>query len=231
MDVRAKADEQRLGVKQVFAHCAPHVVARLLPPASGQLRAPCGGQALSISLFSAHFGLGLAPAKLGLDRCSVTILPGWITSLAQTQEDAHMFAADPRPRLPAYGIANYGAIDSGLAGEGPVLVTVVGLDRFDNWAALSPQDEIDRRERWLDAFQSALDRDHPGFSAAVSERLFLNARSMHNFMHTPAGAVYGFAPLPFERGIWAGLPRSPRTPVPSLYLASAFANRAGSPGR
>ena len=142
-----------------------------------------------------------------------------------------MFAADPGARLPAYGIANYGAIDSGLAGEGPVLVTVVGLDRFDNWAALSPQDEIDRRERWLDAFQSALDRDHPGFSAAVSERLFLNARSMHNFMHMrPPAAVHGFAPLPFERGIWAGLPRSPRTPVPSLYLASAFAELGGFTG-
>ena len=33
-----------------------------------------------------------------------------------------------------------------------------GVDRLDNWAALSPQDEKDRRERWLDAFQAALDR-------------------------------------------------------------------------
>ena len=231
VDIRTKADEQRLGVKQVFANCAPHVVAHLLPPGErAAFERAYSGQALSISLFSAHFGLSLAPAKLGLDRYSVAVLPDWMTSLDQTPENAHMFAADPGARLPAYGIANYGAIDSGLAGEGPVLVTVVGLDRFDNWAALSPQDEIDRRERWLDAFQSALDRDHPGFSAAVSERLFLNARSMHNFMHTPAGAVYGFAPLPFERGIWAGLPRSPRTPVPSLYLASAFAESGGFTG-
>ena len=38
----------------------------------------------------------------------------------------------------------------------------VGLDRFNNWAALSPQDEKDRRERWLDAFQAG-ERDYPGF--------------------------------------------------------------------
>ena len=83
-------------------------------------------------------------------------------------------------------------------------MTVAGVDRFDNWAALSPQEEKDRRERWLDAFQAALERDYPGFGAAVVERMFLNARSMANFMNTPSGAVYGFAPLPFERGIWAG---------------------------
>ena len=53
--------------------------------------------------------------------------------------------------------------------------------------------------------------------------MFLNARSMHNFMNTPAGAIYGFAPLPFERGIWAGVPRSPKTPLPGVYLASSFA--------
>ena len=137
---------------------------------------------------------------------------------------------DPGDRLPGYGIANYGAIDSGLAGDGPILVSVTGLDRFDNWAALSPQDEKDRRERWLDAFEAALDRDYPGFSAAVVERMFLNARSMHNFMNTPGGAVYGFAPLPFERGIWAGVPLSPRTPIPSLYLASSFAGGFGFSG-
>ena len=64
----------------------------------------------------------------------------------------------------------------------------------------------------------------------MSERLFLNARSMHNFMNTPGGAVYGFAPLPFERGIWAGVPRSPRTPIPGIYLASSFAESGGFTG-
>jgi hypothetical protein len=27
----------------------------------------------------------------------------------------------------------------------------------------------------------------------------------------------------FERGIWAGMPRSPKTPIPSIYLASPSA--------
>ncbi len=60
--------------------------------------------------------------------------------------------------------------------------------------------------------------------------MFLNARSMRGFLNTPDGAVYGFAPLPPERGIWAGVPRSPRTPVPGLYLASSFAGSGGFTG-
>ena len=39
--------------------------------------------------------------------------------------------------------------------------------------------------------------------------MFLNARSMHNFMNSPSGAIYGFAPIPFEHSILSGVPRSP----------------------
>jgi len=101
---------------------------------------------------------------------------------------------------------------------------------LSNWAGLTSQEEKDRRERWLDAFQSALDRNYPGFAGAVTERMFLNARSMHNFLNTPDGAVYGFAPMPPQRGIWAGYPRSPRTPIPGLYLASSFGGSGGFTG-
>jgi all-trans-retinol 13,14-reductase len=84
----------------------------------------------------------------------------------------------------------------------------------------------DRRARWLDAFLTALDRQFPGFGSAVTEKFFLNARSMH----AAEGAIYGFAPRPPERPIWAGIPRSPRTPIPGLYLASSFAGGGGFTG-
>ena len=230
VDPKTKQDEQRIEAKQVFANCAPHVLAQMLPDAERtKIEHAYLGAPLSISLFSAHFGLKVAPASLGLDRFSVIVQPEWATSLNELSDGARLLSVDPGNRLPGYGIANYGAIDSGL-GDGPTLVTVVGVDRFDNWAALSPQEEKDRRERWLDAFQAALERDYPGFSASVVERMFLNARSMANFMNTPSGAVYGFAPLPFERGIWAGVPRSPRTPLPAVYLASSFAESGGFSG-
>ena len=143
---------------------------------------------------------------------------------------AQMLADDPGEKLPGYGVANYAAIDSGLTKDGPFLVSVVGLDRLSNWTSLTSGQEATRRELWLDAFQAAMDRDYPGFSAAVVERLFLSARSMRNFLHTPDGAIYGFAPAPPDRGFLAGIPRSPRTPVPGLYLASSFASSGGFSG-
>ncbi len=230
-DPKTNEDEQRLGVKQVFANCAPHVLAHLLPDAErAKIEHAYIGQPLSTSLFSAHFGLSVPPAELGLDRYGVIVLPDWMKSLNQHGESARLFEAYPGNSLPHYSIANYGAIDSGLTDDGPVLVSVAGLDRFTNWAALSPQDEKDRRERWLDAFQAALDRDYPGFSGAVVERMFLNARSMHNFMNTPAGAIYGFAPIPFEHSVLSGVPRSAKTPIPGVYLASSFAGSGGFTG-
>jgi all-trans-retinol 13,14-reductase len=138
VDTKSRADEQRIGAKQVFANCAPHVLGRMLPPKERAAIAHAyEGQALSISLFSAHFGLSAPPAKLGLDRYSAAVVPDWATSLGQASESARMFAADPGNRMPSYAIANYGAIESGL-GDGPVLVSVVGVDRFDNWAAARP---------------------------------------------------------------------------------------------
>jgi len=64
----------------------------------------------------------------------------------------------------------------------------------------------------------------------VTERLFLNARSMRNFLNTPGGAVYGFAQIPPRRGILAGMPRSTRTPIPNIYLASSFGGAGGYTG-
>jgi phytoene dehydrogenase-like protein len=230
-DSKTKVDAQRFGAKQVFVNCAPHILASLLPDAErAKIEQAYVGQALSTSAFSAHFGVNAPPSKLGLDRYEIIMLQDETISLDRYGEAARMLASNPGNRIPGYSITNYGAIDSGLEDEGLALVSVAGLDRFDNWAALSPEDEKDRRERWLDAFQKAVDREYPGFSAAVVERMFLNARSMYNFMHTPSGAITGFAPIPFQHSILSGVPRSPKTPIPGVFLASSFAGAGGFSG-
>jgi all-trans-retinol 13,14-reductase len=231
VDAREKNAEDRVNTRQVFANCAPSTLAGMLPePARGACERAYSGIPLSTSLFTAHFGVKRAPKEFGLDRYGIVRVPDWARSLRDIGTCARMFTDNPGDRMPLYGIANYGAIDSGLSDSGPTLVTAVGLDRFDNWSGLTQQEEKDRRARWLDAFQAALDKDYPGFGSAVSERTFLNARSMHNFLNTPDGCVYGFAPLPPKRGIWAGIPRSPRTPVTGIYLASSFAGSGGYTG-
>lgn len=232
VDRRKGGREERLTTRQVLANCAPSVMAAMLP---GAAQEACtrryGGLALSTSLFTAHFGIEGDPARFGLRDYGISRLPGWLGALGEMAQSARLFAADPGERLPVYGIANYGALDSGLAGPGePTLVTLVGLDRADNWDGLSADVERTRRGRWLDALQTALDKDYPGLGGAVRDRHFFSARSMRNYLNTPDGAIYGFAPLPFERGIWGGVPRSPVTPVGNLFLASSFAGSGGFTG-
>ena len=52
---------------------------------------------------------------------------------------------------------------------------------------------------------------------------------MRTYLGAPQGAVYGFAPVP-PRALFGTLRRTPVTPVPGLYLASAYAEFGGYTG-
>jgi phytoene dehydrogenase-like protein len=231
VDAKSRGQEERLSAGVVLANCSPSVLEGMLSePMRGRFQEAYGGRALSTSLFSAHFGLTESPTKFGLNRYSMVVLPDWMTAFEDMAKCSGLLSENPAGRLPVFGIANYAAIDSGLAQSGPTLVSVVGTDRLSNWAGLSSAAEKDRRARWLDALLAALDRQFPGFGSAVTDKVLLNARSMHRYLNTPDGTIYGFAPAPPERPIWAGIPRSPRTPIPGLYLASSFAGGGGFTG-
>ncbi|MGC1861875.1 MAG: FAD-dependent oxidoreductase [Methylocystis sp.] len=224
-------DEQEISARVVLANCAPSVAADLLPAAGRALmEEEFGARPLSTSLFCANFGLAQKPATVGLKDFNAIVLPESMTRFSQYGDGAGAMAADPAGALPLYSIANFTAVDSGLWDEPPVLVSVLGLDSFSNWNGLSREEALARRERWLDALQGAMERDYPGFSGLVSERVMLNAFSMASYLNTPQGAVYGFEPLPPEDPILAGFPRTPRTPVGGLYLASAFGGEHGFNG-
>lgn len=53
------------------------------------------------------------------------------------------------------------------------------------------------------------------------------AETMHQYLNTPGGAVYGFAPA---RSLRQMLGASPRTPIEGLLLASAFTGGGGFTG-
>ncbi|CAN5341773.1 hypothetical protein BH11PSE4_BH11PSE4_04770 [soil metagenome] len=82
----------------------------------------------------------------------------------------------------------------------------------------------EKRGRWQTAIIGYLDGHFPGLAAAVTVTSFNTALSVRQYLNAPAGAVYGFAPTPGAQ------PRSPRTPLPGLYLASAYAGYGGYSG-
>jgi phytoene dehydrogenase-like protein len=70
---------------------------------------------------------------------------------------------------------------------------------------------------------------YPDLAGAVVASSFNTALSVRQYLNAPNGSVYGFAPTP-PRSLWRSAIRSPRTAVPGLYIASAYAGFGGYTG-
>jgi phytoene dehydrogenase-like protein len=223
-------DRAELRAPVVVSNAAPAVVANMLPQAaSGRFWAPYAGRRLSISLFSATFGLSSRPAELGLRSYSTFLLPNWITRLADYRRSGELLAGMPEEQMPLMVVADYSAIDSGLGGP-PYPVSVVGVDRVANWSGLDGASYNAKRDRWRDAIVGAIDREFPGFASSVVASVFSTASTMSSYLNASEGAIYGFAPLPPSGPIWKGVDRSPNTAIAGLYLASSYAGSGGFTG-
>jgi phytoene dehydrogenase-like protein len=191
--------------------------------------APYAQQQLSISLFSATFGLSAPAAHVGLHSYSTFLLPEWMRTLADYRRGAAILAEPPGEAMPPIAVVNYSAIDSGLGGP-PYPVSVVGVDRIANWTGLDDAAYEEKRGLWREAIIAAIDRAYPGFADSVTTSVFSTASTMRSYLNAPEGAVYGFAPLPPRNGFWQGRQQSPKTPVEGLYLASSYAGSGGYTG-
>jgi phytoene dehydrogenase-like protein len=167
---------------------------------------------------------------VGVNDFLTITMPSSMKRFDQYGDGATAMADMPKGELPLHAISNFTAVDSGLWDEPPILLSVLGLDRLENWKGLSKEEGVSRREAWLDAIQAKLEKDYPGFSSLVTSRMLLNAFSMSSYLNTPEGAVYGFEPLPPDEPILMGFPRTPGTPIGGLYLASAFGGEHGFNG-
>ena len=231
------AHERREGGERTVAE-APVVVGNAAPAVlAAMLPRPCGsgsglltrGRALSISLFSATFGLSTRPAELGFRSYSNFLLPRWMKKLADYRLSGDLMAGLPGNDMPILTVVDYSAIESGIAGP-PYPVSVVGVDKVGHWSGLDNAAYDARRERWREAIIGAIDREFPGFASSVVGSVFSTASTMQSYLNAPDGAVYGFAPLPPSGPIWKGPETSPKTSLRGLYLASSYAGTGGFTG-
>ncbi len=224
-------DSAEAATRAVAGNAAPAVLGAMLKePARGRFLAHYGGQRLSISLFSIMLGLSRRPSEFGIRSYSSFLLPRWIKRLTDFRQCAGFLgAAAAGAPAPLLTVVDYSAIDSGFEGP-PYPVSVVGLDRVENWAGLDKDDYDARRKQWLDRIVGIIDSEFPGFGSHVVASQFSTAHSIARYLNAPSGAVYGFAPLPPAGPIWRGPGRSARTPIPGLYLASAYASSGGFTG-
>jgi phytoene dehydrogenase-like protein len=158
------------------------------------------------------------------------IIPEWMVQLSDFNHCAELLTAMPGGRLPVLGVVDYSHIDSGLLDGELFPVSIVGFDRLTNWEGLGDEEYQARKNAWLDAVIRRLDEEWPGFSGAVVQKDIATARTMHDYLNTPGGALYGFAPNVPDKMPWSGSPRTPRTSIQGLWLASSYAGAGGFTG-
>ncbi len=224
-------DRAEEATRVVAGNAAPAVLGGMLAePARGRFLGAYGGRKLSIALFSIALGLSRRPSEFGVRSYSNFLLPRWMTRLTDFRRCAEITgAAAGSAPAPLLTLVDYSAIDSGFDGP-PYLASVVGLDRVGNWAHLDKPAYDAKRKQWLDRILGIIDGEFPGFGSHVVASQFSTALTIERYLNAPQGAVYGFAPLPPSGPIWRGVDRSSKTPVPGLFLASAYAGSGGFTG-
>lgn len=222
-------DPQIVDATCIVGNAAPEKLVALLPAASSEkLRGAYADRRPSISLFALTLGLSRPPREFGVSSYSTQLLPDWMTSLDDYAQGTQLMADEPGDRMPPVAIVDYAAIDSGVPAP-PYVLSVVGPDALSNWDALDQDAYRAKRARWQDAIVAYLDGHYPGLAAAVVASSFNTALSVRDYLGAPHGAVYGFAPTP-PRSLFAMPGGSTTTPIPGLYLASAYAGFGGYTG-
>ncbi|KIZ41005.1 MULTISPECIES: FAD-dependent oxidoreductase [Rhodopseudomonas] len=226
---RDGSDPQTIEGARIIGNAAPETLATLLPEADATRLTDSYAQLTpSISLFALTLGLSTQPRSFGIDSYATQLLPDWMTTLADYAQGKSLMAEEPGGRMPPLAIVDYAAIDSGVPAP-PYVLSVVGPDRLSNWSELAPEAYRAKRARWQQAIVDYLDAQYPGLAAAVTASSFNTALSVQQYLNAPQGAVYGFAPIvPKPNGPQPS--RSPRTVLPGLYLASAYAGLGGYTG-
>ncbi|MES2196116.1 MAG: FAD-dependent oxidoreductase [Pseudomonadota bacterium] len=222
------SDSQTVECARVVGNAAPGALVALMPQAAGdRLQANYANRAPSISLFAMTLGLGRPPREFGVSAYSTQLLPRQLQRLSDYSQGARLMAGEPGGLMPPMSLVDFTAIDSGISSP-PYVLSVYGPDLLSNWDPSDMDAYREKRGRWQDAIVRYLDKLYPGLGEAVVASSFNTALSVRQYLNAPDGAVYGFAPTPPSIG--QAVERSPRTAVPGLYLASAYAGFGGYSG-
>src|SRR6267142_661990 len=208
---------------------APAALAPLMPAAAAEKLSENDRRHMpSISLFALTLGLSKPPREFGFSAYSTQLLPPEMARLSDYAQGTALMAEEPGKQMPPMSIVDYAAIDSGVPAP-PYVLLICGPDRLSNWDSSDMDAYREKRGRWQQAIVGYLSSIYPGLADAVVASSFNTALSVRQYLNAPDGAVYGFAPTP-PRSIWRVPVRSPRTAVPGVYLASAYAGFGGYSG-
>lgn len=216
---------QKVLAPVIFGNAAPHVLQTMLPAEKREaFFKPYADRPLSPALWTLFLGLDQAPAQFGVTEYSTFIIPQHSQRFNDYASDKTAFASDPGEKMPGYVFVDYSKLDTGINQKGRYMCVLCGIDDLDNWKDLPDDVYYARKESWTQALLQDLNKQFPGMGASVVFSEMGTARTMQEYLNTPAGATYGFAQnAPFIKG----KPPTTRSAIPGLFLASAFGSHGG----
>jgi all-trans-retinol 13,14-reductase len=218
-------DLQTDRARVIFGNAAPAQLAEMLPqPHMDDFNEKYADKPLSPSLWSVYLGLDRSPNELGMDHYSNFVFPDWMNGLDDLAESGALMGGSPGERMPFYVAVNYDQLDHGLENSETSFVVLCGVDRLKYWHGLTDEEYKERKEAWLAAIVQGLLEVYPALRPHIVFREMATAKSVHRYLKTPGGAVYGFEQAPNAAGRHRP---GAKTSVSGLFLASAFAQPGG----
>lgn len=209
----------------MFGNAAPSVLQSMLPTAKrAAFIAPHQGKTLSPALWVLFVGMDCDPKEFGVTEYATFVVPEHCKKFNDYANFKVAFAQDPSDEMPGYVFTDYSKLDTGLNLKSRHFAVLCGIDDIENWQHLSEEQYYQRKEKWEAALLSDLDKQFPGIGQHIVFQEMGTARTMNEYLNTPAGATYGFAQnAPFIQS----KPPSTKTTVPGLFLASTFGSHGG----
>ena len=150
-----------------------------------------------------------------------------MTRLSDYAQGTTLMADEPGEQMPPMSIVDYAAIDSGVPTP-PYVLSMLGPDHLSNWDSSDMDAYREKRGRWQQAIVRYLDPLYPGLASPWSPRRSTPRCRSGNISTRPTAPSMGSRRR--RRARSAHPARSPRTVVPGLYLASAYAGFGGYSG-
>ncbi|MBU1429580.1 NAD(P)/FAD-dependent oxidoreductase [Myxococcota bacterium] len=209
-----------------FGNAAPTVLGEMLPePTRQAFQRRYGAMKLSSSVWAIYLGLTRSPVELGVAHYSSFIFPDWMRGLEDIPTAKGLLASAPSGRVPNYAMVNYERLKKpGLARKGRSLMVLGGLDALAHWEDLEPEAYKAKKAAWQAAIIADLLQRFPRLEPHLVYQEMATAKTVKRYLNTPGGAISGFDQIPSQAG---GRRAGARTPLPGLYLASAFAQPGG----
>lgn len=217
-----QGDIQEARAPLIVANAAlPIVIDKMLPPEVAKpLKETWGNWQPGPSASSLYLWFKTPPKSLGNQTYNTVLMApsgGTLKGLV-----GNTYSSDARKRLMIF--TDYSMVDSRLAKEGKGVGVVTFLDKLKDWEGLSDEEYASRKAQVTEGVLAQLEGLIPGIVDQIELTELATPKTIVHYTANPQGSIYGYA-----QTLNQSVPTRPphKTPVPGLFLASAWSRPGG----